>query len=169
MSKNNIYPSFDVVYKRYAKVPIHIVAGDRVDPQDSTKNVGWTLSTSEDSYDFEAKKRTQFVYEDEVIEIYTELEDKMFQRMNKTLFSNGLLKEYNKEALPPDLTNFLSDAEVLEIVEIKSLIDLAKRLQQLTSVTTLNRIRDSAVSLNKTIKKIQVIDDRIKAVEDDTD
>lgn len=169
MAKNNIYPAFDTVYKRYAKVPIHIVAGDRVDPQDSTKNVGWTLSTKEDNFSIETQKRTEFVYEDEVIEIYSALEDKLFQRMNKSLFSRGLLKEYDQESLPPDMANFLNDSEILEIVEIKSLTELAKRLQLITSLTTLQRIRESAVSLNKTVKKVQVIDDRIKAVQDDID
>jgi hypothetical protein len=169
MAKNNIYPAFESVYKRYAKVPIHIVAGNRVDPQDSTKNVGWTLSTKEENFDIEKQKRTEFVYEDEVIEIYTPLEDKMFQRFNKSLFSLGLLKEYDQESLPPDMNNFLNDSDVLEIVEMKSLTELAKRLQLLTSVATLQRIRELAVSLNKTIRKIQIIDDRIKAVEDDTD
>jgi hypothetical protein len=169
MAKNNIYPAFDSVYKRYAKVPIHIVAGDRLDPQDNTKTTGWTLSTKEENFDIEKQKRSEFVYEDEVIEVYTAFEDKMFQRMNKSLFSLGLLKEYDQEALPPDMMNFLNDAEILEIVEMKSLAELAKRLQQLTSITTLQRVRELAVSLNKTIKKIQVIDDRIKAVQDDID
>ena len=93
----------------------------------------------------------------------------MFQRLNKNLFSLGLLKEYDQEALPPDMKNFLNDADILEIVEMKSLSELAKRLQLLTSTPTLQRIRELAISLNKTVKKIQVIDDRIKAVEDDTD
>jgi len=169
MSKNNIYPAFETVYKRYAKVPIHIVAGARLDPHDTTKNIGWTLSTREENFDIEKQQRSEFTYEDEVIEVYTALEDKMFQRLNSKLFSLGLLKEYNQEALPPDMANFLTDSEILEIVEFKSLTELAKRLQLLTSLTTLQRIRESAVDLNKTIKKIQVIDDRIKAVEDDTD
>jgi hypothetical protein len=169
MSKNNIYPAFETVYKRYAKVPIHIVAGSRVDPQDNTKNVGWTLSTKEENFNIEKQSRSEFVYEDEVIEVYTPIEDKMFQRLNKSLFSLGLLKEYDQESLPPDMKNFLNDSDVLEIVEMKSLAELAKRLQQLTSVATLQRVRELAVSLNKTIKKIQVIDDRIKAVQDDAD
>jgi len=169
MSKNNIYPAFETVYKRYAKVPVHIVAGARLDPHDSAKNIGWTLSTREENFDIEKQQRSEFAYEDEVIEVYTALEDKMFRKLNSKLFSLGLLKEYDQEALPPDMVNFLTDSEILEIVELKSLTELAKRLQLLTSLTTLQRIRESAVDLNKTIKKIQVIDDRIKAVEDDTD
>jgi len=141
MSKNNIYPAFETVYKRYAKVPIHIVAGARLDPHDNTKNIGWTLSTREENFDIEKQQRSEFTYEDEVIEVYTALEDKMFQRLNSKLFSLGLLKEYDQEALPPDMANFLTDSEILEIVEFKSLTELAKRLQLLTSLTTLQRIR----------------------------
>lgn len=169
MAKNNIYPSFDSVYKRYAKVPVHIVAGDRADPHDTSKNIGWTLSTSEDSFDFNTKKRTTFVYENEVIEIYSELEDKLFKRLNKNLFVNGLLKEYHESDLLPDFTNFLSDAEINEIVEIKSVAEFQNKLQSLTSEETLKRIRESAVSRNKPIKRIQSIDARIKAVQDDTE
>jgi hypothetical protein len=169
MAKNNIYPSFDVVYKRYAKVPIHIVAGDRVDPHDATKNVGWTLSTSENSFDFSTKKRSAFVYEDEVIEIYSELEDKLFKRLNKNLFVNGLLKEYNESDLLPDFGNFLSDKEIDDIVESKSVADFQNSLQKLTSEETLKRVRESAIAKNKPIKRIQAIDARIKAVQDDTE
>ena len=169
MAKNNIYPAFETIYKRYAKVPVHIVAGDRVDPHDSSKNVGWTLSTQEESFDFDTKRRSAFVYEDEVIELYSELEDKLFKRMNKSLFVNGLLKEYNEADLQPDLTNFLTDEEINEIVELKSMTEFNKRLYSLTALSTLQRVREAAVYQNKPIKKIQAIDARIKAAQDDTD
>ena len=169
MSRNNIYPEMQKVFKRYAKVPVFIVAGLRLDPTDSRTQVGWTLSTSEDSFDFEGKRRTEFVYDDEVIEIYSEEEDKLFKRINKSLFSRGLLKEYNEEDLPPDLTNFMSDADIDEIVDLKTMSEFTKRLDSLTSVPTIKRIHEAALNKNKPIKKIQAIEARLKAVQDDVD
>ncbi|MFN9113992.1 MAG: hypothetical protein ACK5XN_28335, partial [Bacteroidota bacterium] len=84
MAKNNIYPAkSEEIFKRYAKVPVNIVAGLRVDPFDTRIQVGWTLSTSEEDFDFSSKTRRNFVYDNEVIELYSSHEDVMFRRLNK--------------------------------------------------------------------------------------
>jgi hypothetical protein len=170
MAMNNIYPTVsNEAYKKYAKVPINMLAGLRVDPTDTRVNVGWLLSTDEDNYDLSSNSRKAFVYDDEVIEIYSELEDKMFRRLNKGLFAKGLLKDYHESQLPIDTKNFISDAEITEIVDLRSMTEFMSRLDKFDSLSTLNRIRDFAISENKSVKKVQAIDARIKAVQDVVD
>jgi hypothetical protein len=170
MAINNIYPSISTgVYKKYAKVPINMLAGLRSDPLDTKVNVGWVLSTDEKNFDLASNSRTAFVYDDEVIEIYSETEDKIFKRLNKALFSKGLLKDYNEDELPVNLKNFVNDSEIYEIVELRSLAEFNSRLEKFDSVATLQRIREVAVSENKSVKKVQAIDARIKAVQDVVD
>lgn len=170
MAMNNIYPTVsNEAYKKYAKVPINMLAGLRVDPTDTRVNVGWLLSTDEENYDLPSNSRKAFVYDDEVIEIYSELEDKMFRRLNKGLFAKGLLKDYHESQLPIDTKNFISDAEITEIVDLRSMTELVSRLDKFDSLSTLNRIRDFAISENKSVKKVQAIEARIKAVQDVVD
>jgi hypothetical protein len=170
MAMNNIYPTVaEEAYKKYAKVPINMLAGLRVDPTDTKVNVGWLLSTDEENFDLSSNSRRAFVYEDEVIEIYSEMEDKVFRRLNKSLFAKGLLKDYHESQLPIDTKNFLSDAEVAEIVDLRSMVEFSSRLEKFDSLSTLERIRDYAVSENKSVKKVQAIEARIKAVQDVVD
>jgi hypothetical protein len=168
MARNNIYPTKShEVYKRYAKVPTNIVAGLRADPFDSRVQVGWTLSTSEEDFNYETKTRAKFNYENEVIEIYSEQEDALFRRLNKNLLSKGLLKEYTGvDADAGDTANFLTDAQVNAVVEIRSLADFTQELSKFTSEDTLQRILDAATASNKSFKKIQAVEARIKAVKD---
>lgn len=170
MAINNIYPTVaQGVFKKYAKVPINMLAGLRADPNDTRNNVGWVLNTDESNFDLSTNSRTAFVYDDEVIELYSEIEDKMFRRLNKTLFAKGLLKEYSEEDLPPNLKNFLSDAEVANIVDMRSLSEFAAKIDLFDSIPTLQRIKEYAIAENKSVKKIHVIDARIKAVQDVVD
>lgn len=170
MAKNNIYPAkSQEIFKRYAKVPVNIVAGLRVDPFDTRVQVGWTLSTSESDFDFKEKVRREFVYDNEVLEVYSEHEDVMFRRLNKNLLDKGLLKEYTGIQSDSTYNNFISDEQVTVIVEMRSLTDFREELEKFTSVDTLDRIKDAAVAANKSVKKIQIIDARLKAVQDDLD
>lgn len=168
MSKNNIYPTKShEVYKRYAKVPANIIAGLRADPFDPRIQVGWTLSTSEEDFDFVKKARARFTYENEVLEVYSEQEDVLFRRLNKNLLNQGLLKEYTGvDADTSSSTNFVTDEQINAIVEIRSLADFTKELTKFTSEDTLERILNAAVASNKSYKKIQAIEARIEAVKD---
>jgi|NOAtaT_7_FD_contig_21_5016189_length_1073_multi_9_in_0_out_0_3 hypothetical protein len=170
MAKNNIYPAkSEEIFKRYAKVPVNIVAGLRVDPFDTRIQVGWTLSTSEEDFDFSSKTRRNFVYDNEVIELYSSHEDVMFRRLNKNLLDKGLLKEYTGIQAENSSNNFISDEQVAIIVEIKSLTDFKQELEKFTSVATLSRIKEMAIATNKSVKKVQIIEARLKAVQDELD
>lgn len=167
MANNNIYVELEgSAYKRYEKVPINIVAGLRANPLDTKLQVGWSLTTSEDDFSVKENKRTAFVYETEVIEIYSEIEDKIFRRLNKSLFDKGLLKVH--EGLTPeyDFANFITDEQVGEIINIRTTDEFKNKLDAYNSLSTLNRIKDAAITANKSIKKIQLIENRIEVVQE---
>lgn len=161
MPKNNIYlPLSDSVYRRYAKVPVNIVAGLRPDPTDPRVQIGWTLSTAESDYDLVSKKRVNFVYENEVIETYSESEDKVFRRLNKTLLDKGLLREYVGTNNHEISENFINDDEIVNLVEMKSIADFKKALKRFTSLTTLARIKERAEDSGVSVTKIRAIEAR---------
>lgn len=167
MANNNIYLELEGnVYKRYEKVPVNIVSGLRANPLDTKLQVGWSLTTSEDDFSFKENRRTAFVYETEVIEIYSELEDKIFRRLNKNLFDKGLLKVHAGLTPEYDFANFITDEQVGEIINIRTMDEFKNKLDTYNSVSTLNRIKDAAVAANKSIKKVQLIDTRIEVVQD---
>lgn len=163
MAKNNIYLTMsNSVYRRYAKVPINIIAGLRPDPVDLRVQVGWTLSTAEQDYDLAARKRVNFVYENEVIEIYSEAEDKVFRRLNRSLLDSGLLREYIGEQSNEISDNFITDDAVLVLVSMKSNADFKKELQKFTSLVTLARIKERAEEIGVSIAKIRAIEARVQ-------
>ena len=86
--------------------------------------------------------------------------------MNKSLFDKGLLKVH--EGLTPeyDFANFITDEQIGEIINIRTMDEFKNKLDMYNSLDTLNRIKDAAVAANKSIKKIQLIDKRIEVVQD---
>jgi len=170
MALNNIYFTLqDKIYKRYTKVPVNVVGGLRVDPTDTRLQIGWVLTTGEDSYDYSTKKRTKFVYDDEVIEVYSEPEDKLFRKLNSGLFRSGLLKEYNEENELVDSPNFVNDAEILRVIEIRSLAEFEAALKKFDAVATLERIYQQLIDQGKSVKKVQLVEARLKEVRDVVD
>jgi hypothetical protein len=170
MAVNNIYFTLqDQIYKRYTKVPINVVGGLRVDPTDPRLQIGWVLKTDEDSFDFATKKRTKFVYDNEVIEVYSESEDKLFRKLNSGLFRSGLLKEYNEENELVDSPNFVNDAEILRVIEIRSVAEFEAALKKFDAVATLERIKQQLVDQGKSVKKVQLVEARLKEVRDVVD
>lgn len=163
MAKNNIYLTLsDYVYRRYAKVPVNIVAGLRPDPLDPRVQIGWTLSTAEGDYNISDKKRVNFVYENEVIEVYSESEDVIFRRLNKALLDKGLLREYVGAQSTEISENFISDEGILTLVTMKSLADFKKELQKFTSSVTLTRIKERAEEVGVSVSKIRAIESRMQ-------
>lgn len=168
MSTNTIYPELaDSVYIRYAKVPLHIVSGIRVDPHDPKSRVAWILKTDTSNYNLVTKERT-FVYEDEVIELYSKLEHDVFLRVNANLIKNGLLKQYDGEASSVDSTNTVSDAELASLVSIRSNQEFEEKISGFDSVHTLTRLKQIAIEAGKSVKRVQLIESRIEAVDGDS-
>lgn len=154
----------DKVVKRYTKTVPHMVAGVRANPFDTTVTVPFLLQTPEEYFDFETKEVTGTHYESDVLELYSDVEVTLFQRLNAPLFKAGLLKEYTERAPEADTSNILTDDEVRSIASTQTPNQLKSRLATITSVPTLNRILKEAKLLDRTIKVIDVITARITEV-----
>lgn len=164
MSKNNIFIGLEPsIYKRYAKVPVHMVAGTRLNPHDLSQVIPWLLQTDVENYDIKNKKLT-FVYEDEVIELYSKREYDSFIRLNKALLEGGLLKVYEDSASAVNEENTIPDSELEKIAGLRS--NFSEQVDKITSVMTLERLKKLAINSGKSIKKIQYIDSRIEALTD---
>jgi hypothetical protein len=165
-SSNNIFPELEgKIYKRYSKVPIHMLSGLRPDPYETRKSIPWVLQTRDENYDIKRKQLT-FEYEDEVIELYSQFEVDTFKRLNKALFDQGFFKEFAGEQSPVNTTNTISDSELENIANIRSNEAFAVEINKLTSPLTLERLKQIATAAGKSVKKIQLIDSRIEALED---
>lgn len=168
MSKQNIYHELsDKVIRRYAKVPLHMVSGSRIDPYDHKNTVSWILATNTDNYNPSTKEST-FNYEDEVIELYSQYEVDAFVRLNKRLIERGLLKVYTGSSGSVDETNTMSDDQLVQILSIRSNEDFASEVTKLSSSFTLVRLKQLAVDLNKSVKRVQLLENRIKQLNDNS-
>jgi hypothetical protein len=165
-SVNNIFPELEgKIFTRYSKVPVHMLAGLRPDPYETRKSIPWVLQTNDKNYDIKEKKLT-FEYEDEVIELYSQFEVDTFKRLNKQLFDQGFFKEYIGEQAPVNTVNIVSDNELENIANIRSNEAFALEINRLTSTLTLERLKQISTAAGKSVKKIQLIDSRIEALED---
>jgi len=165
-STNNIFPELEgKIFKRYSKVPVHMLSGSRPDPYETRKSIPWVLQTKDINYDIKTK-HLEFDYEDEIIELYSQFEVDTFKRMNKALFDQGFFKEYIGEQVPVNTVNIISDNDLLEIANIRSNEAFAVEINKLTSPLTLERLKQIATAAGKSVKKIHLIDARIEALED---
>lgn len=153
-SQNNIFlVNAATPVRKYVKTVPSRVGGVRFDA-DGKNQTGFILDSDPNG----------FVYDSEVLEIYTEREDRAVRQWNQKLFTNGLLKEYNAEQPQIDLSNMLSDEDVTAIAAMRNLPALQKRLQEITSSITAQRIYDSAVELGRPAKTIASIKERVDAL-----
>lgn len=165
MSKENIYPELtDKVVRRYAKVPVHMVSGSRIDPYDARRQIPWILATKPENFDVKSKELT-FDYEDEVIELYSDYEADAFVRLNKKLITQGLLKVYEGVNNLVNEVNTMSDSQVNEIINIRANADFQVELDKITSALTLVRMKHLATEAGKSIKRIQMIESRIEVLD----
>lgn len=141
----------DEVKKRYVKTRIEPIVGYRLNPRNGVnpnERIEFLLATPEENIkvtpygDGEPTKleQTTLTYEDEVLELYTDMEVKSFERMNRLLIENGLLIEYSMEAPEVDKTNTLSDQEMLKLARMKTLAPFKTRIAEITSEHTLRSL-----------------------------
>lgn len=162
----------DKVIARYTKTIQGILTGFRLDPSRPENRMDWVLQSPETSFVFVADPETgkvtlirkEFDYEQEVLEIYSENELKLFQRLNRHNIENGVLVTYENTSPGVDLSNVLSDSEVAEIAATKQVLSLRKRLQAFTSAYTLQRIQKAAEELDRPHSIMKVIQERINDV-----
>lgn len=157
MAINNIYPQLaGHAYKKYRKVVPHPIGGKRLDPFKVNENifVDWLLKTEEVDFDFEAKKIARFAYENEVIELYSEVEDKVFRRLNPGMFEQGFLAVYgeNQPELK-DKTHY--DLDTIASIRLPS--NFKKAVQELPK-TALSELEKKIREKNRPISFLAIIE-----------
>lgn len=161
MSKDTIFVEYaDKVFSRYKKTTVGAVAGIRLNPRDGTR-MPFILMSDFKNFDPETNTLT-FNYDTDVIEIYSEQEDRVFLALNRYLFQNGLIAPYDGTRDSVDMSNALSDAEISDIAGSKNLLNFKKRIKAIDSVTTLQRIKDTTERADRPISFIRAIEERIK-------
>jgi hypothetical protein len=166
---HNFVTHRDKVYKRYIKTSLGVLSGKRPDPSDLNRSVPFVLSTPESlvtvekspdgEYDVITGHAPTIDYEEEVLEVYSEDEDKIFRHFNRKSFEKGLLVEYTEEQEPISYENALTDEELEKIAFTKSLLQFKKRIQAITSEHTLERLEhildknDRPRSFTKAVKE----------------
>jgi hypothetical protein len=153
-SVNNIFlVNSSPPVKRYVKTIPSMVGGLRFDTV-GERQVGFILESDP----------AGFFYDDEVLEIYTEREDRALRQLNRELFTQGFLKEYKAEAPEVDTTNMLSDEDIIEVASIQNIKTLESRIKQLTSPFTMQRILTAANDIGRPSKTIALIQARLDEI-----
>ena len=140
-SRHNVYPEFsDQIYERWKKTTVHAVAGWRLDPHKPDSRISFVLMSREDDFNFETR-HLAFVYESEVVELYSERESRLFTSLNKAAIQSGSLVLHEEKTPDVDTSNALTDHDIAEILAIKAPATLKARLKKITAVAALNRIK----------------------------
>ncbi len=166
----------DQVVKRYTKARLQPLTGWRLNPRNAVnpnERLEFLLATPEDNvlftpYDQDGNgeptkvKQVKFTYEDEVLELYTEVEARSFERMNRLLIENGLLVEYNDTASAVNKVNTISDAELRKIAKLKMITAFKARVNELTSVYTLETLLEMMSTIDTvTMAQVKAVKERI--------
>lgn len=168
MSKNHQYVQLaDKAIKKYVKTVNQAVTGYRLDPTRLENRIDWLLSTPEGYFDViwndgeEVKLvRKNFSYDDEVLELYSQIEVDVFLRSNRGLVERGILVEYIGDVPELDTTNMLTDAQIAEVAATKNILSLRKKLSEISSAETINRILEAAEKLDRPMSVAKAIQDR---------
>lgn len=163
----------DNVYKRYVKTQLGVLSGNRVNPHNVQQRLPFVLSTPDDKvvykkikvdnleYDEVTGRDAAIDYDEEVLETYSETEDKIFRSINKRLFKEGLLVEYSEKNSDIDYTNALTDDEVERIAKIKNTMAFKKEIRALTKTPTLQRIMEKLLELDRPNSFIRAVQERM--------
>ncbi len=161
------------VHKRYVKTRISVLSGRRPKPNELSVVVPFILSTPEENIKYHITEidnnpyyevvghTPNFNYDEEVLETYSPEEDRIFRAFNKKLFESGLLVEYTENSTPIQYNNALTDVEIQEIAKIKNTLKYRKRLTEITSIPTLERIKAELLELDRPQSFIRATGDRI--------
>ena len=166
----------DQVIKRYTKSRLQPLTGWRLNPRNAVnpnERIEFLLATPEENvqftpYDQDGNgeptkvKQVRFTYEDEVLELYTEIEVRSFERMNRLLIENGLLVEYSDVASPVNKANTLSDVELRKIAKLKLLTTFKARVADISSEYTLESLLEIMDTIDTvTMAQVKAVKERI--------
>jgi len=167
MSKNNIFITDKEPVKRYMKaMPItYTITGWRLDPE-TGKKIDFLLSCPglPLTAKYEDLTKRTFSYDDDVVELYSDKEVRMFVQMNKYLFQKGLIQEFEGEPDEVDTSNVLSDKEVMAIA-LMTPAKLTARLEEIDSEITVKRILATAEEIGRPAKVLALLRGKLSTLE----
>ena len=164
MSKNHQYIELqDKVYSRYIKTGVAILSGMRSDPYDPKNRIPYILKTPDSVVIWQEESdnegnthlvvpqgRKPIIYEDEVLEVYSEAEDRVFKQLNRKLIESGDLIPYHEERLSDiNMSNALSDNDIVLIANSATIPIFKKKIKTITSAPTLLRIDQKLTELGR--------------------
>lgn len=173
MSKNNIFYDFEEsVYCRYKKTVPTMVSGTRRNPYKPEESIAFVLATDSRNFNFDRIGKNEplgeqitFNYDDEVLEVYTEQEDKFIRRVNAHFFREGILIAYEENRPVIETTNDISDTDIYEIASAKNVFQFKKALQAFDSAITLNRIKEALRQKNRPISFVNAVTSRLEEID----
>lgn len=174
MSVNHQFIAFDdCIVKRYTKTLPGMVTGKRLDPNRPENELTWLLKSPDGNFIIHWKgegdpwrcERIAFSYDSEVLELYSATEVKLFEKQNRALIEQGVLKEYSDIAPAIDTTNLLTDEEVIAIATTKQPLSFRKKVSALTSIHTLQRVLEAVEKHDRPVSFVKVVQERIKELQ----
>lgn len=163
----------DQVKKRYIKTRLEPISGWRLDPRNAVNQnsrLDFLLATPLANIDVEPYDdgkntkhvKARFTYEDEVLELYTDIEVRSFERMNRLLIENGLLVEFDEEAPSIQRANIITDVEIQRLANTKTVSTLKRRLSEVTNVDVLNTLLEKMEDVDTvTMAHLRAVRERI--------
>lgn len=156
-SNNHQFIGFDSkIVKKYVRTTIYPVSGRRLNPlnrENPNEVIDFLLATPADNFKYDSEidpnggavvkttvSQGKFDYDYEVIELYSDDEVRLFQRLNRELLQRGDLIEYGEKAPVVDLVNTLSAAEIKKLANLKTKSIFAGKIHEITSPHTLKLI-----------------------------
>jgi hypothetical protein len=101
-----------------------------------------------------------------IIDVWNEMEDMFFRRMNKRHFERGVLLSYKRSTvLPPKSPNDRTDEELTEIL-ISPHVKMQHSLEKFTSVVPLFRIKELAIEQERSPKLVAYIETVISKMQE---
>jgi hypothetical protein len=101
-----------------------------------------------------------------IIDVWNEMEDMFFKRMNKKHFEQGTIINYKRSNIPePKSPNDVTDEELTEILTFPY-IKFQHKLAEFTSVAPLFRIKGLAVEQERSAKYINYIESLISKMQE---
>ena len=141
------------------------VSGLRLDPTNNAKRLDWLLKINLDHINEDGS--TVFDYGTQVIELYSDLEAQVFESLNRAIFERGYLVPHNDGLAPLDKSNVVDSPEIAEIISIRNHLQYRSRLEKITSLITLGRIKAALTDEHKQWY-YKYVDERIAALQNDT-
>ena len=138
MSKYHQYPEYsDRVVARYQKTIPCKIAGIRLNPHDDVTRMDFLIESREDNF---IDNAVVFNYKDDIIELYSDKEARMFKSLNAKLFEDGAIAPYNEAPAEVRMDNMLTDNDVKSLAKFGTKDKFAEKLKEFDSWVPVSRI-----------------------------